>query len=127
VGDLVWVGSDAGVAFLPAPCAVPTTAAPEPGAPARRGLALTGYPNPFNPRVDLRFNVPQRAPADVAVFDLSGRLVKTLLSGRQLDAGPHVLTWLGDGDDGRSLPSGTYLARVRVGERVGMRKLSLVR
>ncbi len=127
VGDLVWVGSDEGVAFLPAPCAVSTTAAPERDAPYRRDLVLTGYPNPFNPRVDIRFNVPQRAPAEVAVFDVSGRLVKTLLSGRQLDAGPHVLTWLGDGDDGRSLPSGTYLARLRVGERVGTRKLSLVR
>jgi hypothetical protein len=127
VGDLVWVGSDEGVAFLPAPCSDATTAVPEQGAPARRGLALTGYPNPFNPRVDLRFTVSQRAPADVAVFDAAGRLVKTLLSGRQIDAGTHVLTWHGDGDDGRSLPSGTYLARVRVGDLIGTRKLALVR
>lgn len=127
VGDLVWVGSDDGVAFVPAPCITSTSAVPEQGPPARRGLAVTGYPNPFNPQVELRFAVPQRALAEVAVFDAAGRLVKTLLSSRQLDAGPHVLTWHGDGDDGRSLPSGTYLARVRVGDRIGTQKLSLVR
>ncbi|MBK7047105.1 MAG: T9SS type A sorting domain-containing protein [bacterium] len=112
---------------MPAPCITSTSAVPEQGPPARRGLAVTGYPNPFNPQVDLRFAVPQRAFAEVAVFDAAGRLVRTLLSSRQLDAGPHVLTWHGDGDDGRSLPSGTYLARVRVGDRIGTQKLSLVR
>ena len=47
----------------------------------------------------------------VAVYDLQGRLVRTLSDQAQA-AGRHTLTWHGDGNDGRALSSGVYLCRV---------------
>jgi hypothetical protein len=68
-------------------------------------------PNPFNPTTALEFGLPRGGVASVRVFDLHGRLVRTLVDG-QLPAGQHRATW--DGRDGHGTPvaSGVYVARL---------------
>ncbi|RME19069.1 MAG: T9SS C-terminal target domain-containing protein [Candidatus Zixiibacteriota bacterium] len=71
------------------------------------------YPNPFNPATTLAFDLP--APSDVrlAVYDLQGRLVKTVAAGRY-EAGRHSAVW--DGSDAAGVPvsSGVYFYRLTV-------------
>jgi len=97
------------------------------GPPATAIAGLAGWPNPFNPRTMVRFDLPRAGRVELAVFDLQGRRVRTLLAGNAA-AGPHEVLWQGDDDAGRTLPSGVYLARLRgPGGTAAERKLTLVR
>lgn len=74
------------------------------------------FPNPFNPRTVIRYELPVSASVDLRVFDLAGRLVKTLTSSLRQAAGLHSLVWNGSDDTGRPVPSGIYFYRLRAGD-----------
>ncbi|MBK6767299.1 MAG: T9SS type A sorting domain-containing protein [bacterium] len=84
-------------------------------------LTLMAYPNPFNPTTMIAFDLPKARHATLAVYDLNGRVVKTLVN-EQMSAGHHEL-----GFDGASLPSGIYFARLNAGELVRTQKLVLLK
>jgi len=83
-------------------------------------------PNPFNPRTTITFGLGAEGPVTVRVFDVSGRLVKSLLEGNR-PAGDHTLTWHGDDDAGRPVGSGLYICRLRSGGQEETRSMTLVR
>ncbi len=76
--------------------------------------AWVAAPNPFHGPLSLRFSLPAARTLDVAVFDLAGRRLRTLLRG-DLAAGAHHLTWDGRTDDGRAAAPAVYFVRVRGG------------
>ena len=84
------------------------------------------FPNPFNMSTQIRFVLPRAGHVDATVLDPLGRTRKTLVRGT-LRAGEHRLVWDGADDAGADLPSGTYVLRVRFGNRVAFRKLTLLR
>jgi len=102
-----------------------TVDAPEDGAPAADRLHAN-YPNPFNPTTLLRFQLAETAPATLAVYDLGGRRVATILS-ETLEAGLHEHRWNGCDDAGRELASGVYLIRLETPHGAWSRKAVLVR
>ena len=80
--------------------------------PAALGLLLLGNrPNPFNPSTEIHFNLPQRGRWTLGVYDVQGRLQRTLFSELR-EAGLAKATWDGRDDRGRALGSGVYLARL---------------
>ncbi len=77
-----------------------------------RVLALErNVPNPFNPQTTIAFSVPRAGKVKLAVFDLRGRLVTTLVDG-ELIAGRHQAVWRGHDDQGHQVASGTYVYRL---------------
>lgn len=84
------------------------------------------FPNPFNPTVSLPFELSQASRTHLAVYDMAGRRVAVLID-QKLEAGRHVATWRGTDDHGRSLPSGTYVARLVAGEERAQGRLLLVK
>lgn len=84
-------------------------------APARASL-LASHPNPFSQSTRIGFAVPAGAPraVRVGVYDVSGRLVKSLESGT-LSAGIHSRTWDGRDESGRLVSAGVYMTRYEVG------------
>lgn len=68
---------------------------------------LPAYPNPFNPRTNIRFSLPEAGPAQLTVHDIAGRRVATLLD-THLTAGEHNLEWDGRGSGDEKLASGVY-------------------
>lgn len=65
-------------------------------------------PNPFNPSTTIYFEVPQGgANVSLRVYDITGRLVRTLVDGNE-PAGTRSVTWSGDNDQRQPVPSGTY-------------------
>ncbi len=82
--------------------------------------------NPFRSEVSLALQMPERAVARVSIYDVSGRLVRTLLD-RELPAGVHPVVWDGRDDRGRAAGSGVYLSLAVVGDRADSRKLVLLR
>ncbi len=83
-------------------------------------------PNPFNPRVSLRFDLPRAAAVALQIHDLSGRRVRTLVEGRA-EPGAHILTWDGRDDSGRELGSGVYFCHMEAGAFRATRKLTLLK
>lgn len=65
-------------------------------------LTIANYPNPFNSSTTLKYHLPESGDVRLSVFDLNGRLVEELFSGRQ-SAGNHHYLW-----SGGNLPSGVY-------------------
>jgi len=84
------------------------------------------HPNPFNPRTTIEFALPARAPVLLQIFDMRGRLVRTLRHG-DMPAGRHAVIW--DGVDGRGRPvaSGVLVYRLESDGRVLSRKMSLMK
>ena len=88
--------------------------------------SVTAYPNPFNPATSIKLVNPRAGAVTVAVYDLQGRLVRTLL-GEELAAGEHQLFWDGLGDSGRAAGSGVYLVRLVAGDQRAGVKVTLVK
>jgi hypothetical protein len=84
-------------------------------------------PNPFNGlNTRISFALPEAGEAQLRVFDLHGRLVRTLLNGRT-EAGFHAVDWNGRNDDDRKVGSGVYFYRLEAGGESATRKLILLR
>lgn len=83
-------------------------------------------PNPFSPFTTISFSVGASGRASARVYDLSGRVVRTLVDG-PLTAGPHELTWDGTADGGGTAASGVYFVRVESPGFSATRKLVLLK
>jgi hypothetical protein len=79
------------------------------------------YPNPFNPQTVMQFTLRHETYVRLAVYDLLGREVATLVDGVR-QAGVHAVRW-----DASGLASGVYLYRLRAGEELRTRSMMLVR
>jgi len=79
------------------------------------------YPNPFNPTTLIRFGLPQAANVQLAIYNLAGHRVATLLNERK-PAGYHPVEF-----DGRELASGTYFYRLVADQFSAQRKLLLIK
>lgn len=86
-------------------------------------------PNPFNPRTEIAISLSNSAasgPIRLEVFDLEGRLVRTIVDGT-LTAGSHVQTWDGLADTGAPVQSGIYFAKLTTIEGISSDKLVLLK
>lgn len=80
-----------------------------------------GYPNPFNPTTTIRYDLPSQAAVYLAVYDLLGRQVATLVDGR-MSAGKHKVEL-----DASSWSSGIYFVRIKAGTFEKVQKLTLIK
>ena len=96
-------------------------------APDAARLALgQNVPNPFNPATTIAFSLPRSGPVRLQVFDVRGRLVRTLLDETR-DAGAHRVVWDGTDDQGVQAASGIYLYRMAADGQVLQNKMTLVK
>jgi len=75
-------------------------------------------PNPANPVAKFLMVIPRNAgivPVRLNIFDVNGRLVRTLVD-RPAEAGLHTTIWDGKDRDGRTVASGNYFARISAGK-----------
>jgi hypothetical protein len=84
------------------------------------------HPNPFNPLTTISFSLPRESLVSLRVFDLRGRLVRTLLD-EQRAAGVHTVIWDGRDQGGGRVASGPYVARLVSSEGVLTRKMLLAK
>lgn len=95
-------------------------------APRNRPLSVGNHPNPFRPRTTLHYTLPARDAVTIAIYDVVGARVATLVDGDLRDAGPHEVVWDGRNSSGSRVPAGTYFARVEQRGVVRAHKLVLV-
>jgi len=69
-------------------------------------------PNPFTTSTAIGFILPEASNVSISVFDVTGKLVDTLIENQQLPSGYHEVTWNGRTDSGVSAASGIYFCRL---------------
>lgn len=84
------------------------------------------YPNPFNPSTTITFFLPERSHVKLALFDVQGKLVRTLVNETK-ETGKNVMGWDGRNDLGRTVGSGVYYCRLVVGKDILTKKLVVIR
>ena len=84
------------------------------------------YPNPFNHETEIIFSIPQEGLVTLSVYDLQGRLVKTLFNGYR-EAGQFNANWNGTNAAGETVASGLYFYRLKFKKQILTRKMFLVR
>ena len=89
-------------------------------------LALyQNHPNPFNPATTIRYFLPFAGEVKLAVYDVSGRLITTLVDGT-MPEGEHLAAWNGTAGSGGA-SSGVYFYRLDYGKESITRKMVLLR
>lgn len=94
------------------------------GVPRELGLRIS--PNPFNPASDITLLLPAASHMNLAVYDIGGMLVRTLVS-RDLTAGIHHFSWDARDGAGGSVSAGLYVYKLTAGNRVLIAKTVLAK
>jgi hypothetical protein len=113
--------------YVSDPFTIDTTTAAGP-LPQVTELALVGNtPNPFNPSTTIRFGVPETTNVRLDVFDLRGRLVRSLVRDQLEGPAWHEVVWDGTGDRGETVASGVYVYRLQAGDQTISKRMSLLK
>jgi hypothetical protein len=119
-----------GVGGLPDLCVEPcggAVDAPDPGVfDAGVTRLYQNSPNPFNPRTVLRFSLAQTGNAELSIYDVNGRLVKTLVDGR-IEAGLHEAIWDGTDEAGHAVASGVFWSQLSTDGFTSNKKMVVLR
>jgi hypothetical protein len=114
------MNADVGVEIDPSPASV---------ADPTQEIALMGpaLPNPFHRVTQLTYSLQKTRRVDIAVFDVSGRLVRRLVTDRLMEPGHYRAVWDGRNETGSRVAAGVYLCKLSAGPTAGARRLMLLK
>jgi hypothetical protein len=104
---------------------VANTAVTQKVQPGRFSLSQNA-PNPFNPSTSINYSTTTAGNVQLNVYDLNGRLVRTLVNGN-VASGVHEVAWDGRDAVGRQVASGVYVYRLTAPNGQLTRRMTLVR
>ena len=84
------------------------------------------YPNPFNPVTTLRYDLPEDALVNITIYDMMGRVVKTMVNTEQ-NAGFKSVRWNATNDKGSPVSAGLYLYTIEAGQFRQTKKMALLK
>lgn len=84
------------------------------------------YPNPFNSTSKVRYGVSTETAVNVAIYDMTGRLVSNYKMGEKAP-GWHEFTWQGTDSHGQQVSTGIYLVTMRAGEDFQKQKITFLK
>lgn len=84
------------------------------------------YPNPFNPSTTIKYGLEKDSQIKVEIYDISGKLISTLLNNNQTQ-GWHSVIWNGNDDFGNPVSAGIYLYKIQAGDFVQTKKMLLLK
>tara|TARA_B100001113_G_scaffold192198_1_gene157547 strand:- start:414 stop:716 length:303 start_codon:yes stop_codon:yes gene_type:complete len=84
------------------------------------------YPNPFNPITFIKYELEMEGPVKITIYDMMGRLIKTLLNGSQT-AGHKNIKWNATNDKNEAVSAGLYLYTIESGNNIQTMKMILLK
>jgi len=96
------------------------------GVPETEEFSVRNFPNPFNPITRIEYNLPQKGPLSIRIYNLRGELVRTLID-EVVERGPGFVTWDGTDRSGQGVASGVYFCQTKAVGRTDIRKMTIVR
>jgi hypothetical protein len=84
------------------------------------------YPNPFNPNTSMNFDLPKDGLVNITIYDMMGRIVKTLVNGSQT-AGFKSVQWNATNDSNEPVSAGLYIYTIQAGDFRQTRKMVLLK
>ena len=84
------------------------------------------FPNPFNLSTSIEFDLPVQAQVELKIYDIRGRLVRTLVS-ETCPPGKHTLGWDGENDIHKSVASGVYFYKFDSGTTSTVRQMTILK
>ena len=95
--------------------------------PQRNVMLYQNYPNPFRPGTTIQFDIPEESKISLRIFDVNGRLVKTLIDDEVVRADSYKYEWNGRNDRGQLIGSGIYFYQLNTRRQTLMKKMILLR
>ena len=89
-------------------------------------FASTVYPNPFNPRTTISYELPADTDVSIVIYDAIGQEIRQLVS-RHYTAGRYSVQWDAKDHLGRSVGSGVYIAEIVAGSNTAIQKMLLLK
>ena len=84
------------------------------------------YPNPFNPNTKIEFNIPMMEQVNISIYNLEGRLVKTLVD-QVMNSGNHIVNWDGRNDIGSKVSTGMYIYQLKTNSVNMTRRMTFIK
>jgi len=84
------------------------------------------YPNPFNPKTTLRYDLPEDGLVNITVYDMLGNVVNNLVNTNQ-SSGYKSIQWDATNNQGEPVSAGVYLYKIQAGEFVDTKKMVLLK
>jgi len=94
---------------------------------ARTTALHRAVPNPFNPQTSIAFELATEADVNLVVYDVAGRVVRTLISTQLMTSGRHEVVWNGRDGRGQNVAAGLYFYRLDAGATALTRRMTLVK
>jgi hypothetical protein len=85
------------------------------------------YPNPFNPATTIAFNLPRNSKVSLVIYDILGKKLAELLKDKKYEAGSWKVVWEGTDHFGKRVASGIYFYRIKAGDYIKIRKMTLIK
>ena len=85
------------------------------------------YPNPFTGSTTIEYYLAQSADVTINIYNVQGRLVKSLLEKQQTIAGYNIIEWDGKNDNGKIVSSGVYFYQIKTADWKKTKKMVLIR
>ncbi len=98
----------------------------DPGIEPYETALLGNTPNPFNPSTAIRFSLREDMPVTLAIYNIRGQKVRTLID-KRMERGEHTAQWLGDDDSGKPCSSGVYLYRMQTSGKTETKKMIMMK
>ena len=89
-------------------------------------ILLGNYPNPFNPETTISYQLPENSGVELAIYNLQGQKVKTLIN-EVIPAGEHSVVWNGRDSNGKRVSSGIYFYKLEAGNHEETKKMILMK
>ena len=84
------------------------------------------FPNPFNPVTTLRYALPEDTMVNITIYDMMGRVVKTLINDQQTN-GYKSVQWNATNNIGQPVSTGIYLYTIDAGKFRQTKKMVLMK
>ncbi|MDP8232616.1 MAG: M6 family metalloprotease domain-containing protein [Candidatus Zophobacter franzmannii] len=94
--------------------------------PIARTILNDNYPNPFNPKTSISFDIAKESLVELGIYNLRGQKVKTLVN-ELIPQGSHSVIWDGENDEGNTISSGVYFYKLQAGSYTKTKKMILLK